>query len=79
MHSDTYDGSSAILEVNVDITQRKVAEEALRLSNAALLRANEDLNHQSTHSRVAKADGEIYTMFHPGRLPEIPIRGDTGL
>ena len=35
---------AAILEVNLDISGRKEAEEALRASNEALARANEDLN-----------------------------------
>ena len=44
LHWDIEGRPIAILEVNVDITQRRAAEQALRLSNAALLRANEDLN-----------------------------------
>jgi PAS domain S-box-containing protein len=44
LHRDMDGRPIAILEVDADITQRKAAEEALRVSNAALLRANEDLN-----------------------------------
>ena len=44
LHSDIDGRPIAILEVNVDITQRRAAEEALRHLNAALLRANEDLS-----------------------------------
>jgi light-regulated signal transduction histidine kinase (bacteriophytochrome) len=44
LHTDIDGRPITILEVNVDITQRKAAEEALRASNAALQRANEDLN-----------------------------------
>jgi PAS domain S-box-containing protein len=44
LHKDSDDHPAAILEVDVDITERKQAEQELRLSNRALTRANEDLN-----------------------------------
>jgi len=44
LHRDAEGMPAAILEVNVDITRRKQAEEALRVANAALTRANEDLS-----------------------------------
>ncbi len=44
LHRDDEGGVRSILEVNVDVTQRQAAEEALRFSNTALTRANEDLN-----------------------------------
>lgn len=44
LHHDPDGRPAAILEVNLDITGRKEAEEALRAANEALSRANEDLN-----------------------------------
>ena len=44
LHHDPEGRPAAILEVNLDITGRKEAEEALRAANEALSRANEDLN-----------------------------------
>ena len=44
LHHDPDGRPAAILEVNLDITGRKEAEEALRAANGALARANEDLN-----------------------------------
>jgi len=44
LHRDAEDQVVSILEVNVDVTARKAAEEALHVSNAALMRANEDLS-----------------------------------
>lgn len=44
LHKDQNGQPAAILEVNLDISDRKEAEEKLRVTNAALARANEDLN-----------------------------------
>jgi len=44
LYKDSDDQPIAILEVNLDITGRKQAEEELRVANRALARANEDLN-----------------------------------
>jgi PAS domain S-box-containing protein len=44
LHQGSTGRAAAILEVNLDITRRKEAEEDLRAANEALSRANEDLN-----------------------------------
>ena len=44
LHKDPEGRPVAILEVNLDITERKKVEQKLRESNKALARANEDLN-----------------------------------
>jgi len=44
LHRDADGRPAAILEVNVDITERRRIEEKLRVANQALARANEDLN-----------------------------------
>lgn len=44
LHKDAEGRPDAILEINLDITQRKDAEEKLRITNEALARANEDLS-----------------------------------
>jgi len=44
LHKENDGHPAAILEVNLDITERKQAEQELRVTNVALARANEDLN-----------------------------------
>lgn len=44
LHLDHNGQPAAILEVNLDTTRRKAAEEELRITNEALARANADLN-----------------------------------
>lgn len=44
VHRDAEGRPDAVLEVHLDITQRKEAEEKLRVTNEALARANEDLS-----------------------------------
>jgi PAS domain S-box-containing protein len=45
LHQDANGQPEMVLEVHLDITARKEAEEKLRITNKALARANEDLNH----------------------------------